>query len=184
MKGLSWLRLNIVIGVCGNCCTGSGSLCRRGKKVATVNIPPAPALYATEPQPLTVTQCGQCHPGVFANLKNDGGKHQFDCQKCHTTFHAYNPKKGGWDALMPKCASCHADPHGKAITDCASCHTNPHTPRKVAMAALVNACATCHAAPKEQLVKFPSKHTKLSLPDVPHLPRLQTVLLYLPQAAS
>ncbi len=135
-----------------------------GKKIATVTIPPAPEIYAAEPQPLTVNQCGQCHPGVFRNLKNDGGKHRFDCQKCHASFHAYNPtKKGGWEAIMPKCASCHAEPHGKTVTDCANCHTNPHTPKKVAMdARLLNACGECHASPKEQLVKFPSKHSKLS----------------------
>ena len=40
-----------------------------GKKIATVTIPPAPELYATQPQPLTVTQCGQCHPGVFSGVK-------------------------------------------------------------------------------------------------------------------
>lgn len=133
-----------------------------GKKIATVTIPPAPELYATEPPPLTVSQCGQCHTGVFRNLKNDGSKHRFDCQKCHTTFHSYNPKKGGWEAMMPKCSSCHAEPHGKNITDCANCHTNPHTPKKVAMEArLVNACGDCHKSPKEQLAAFPSKHSKL-----------------------
>ena len=134
-----------------------------GKKSATVAIPPAPGLYATDPQPLTVNQCGQCHPGTFGSLKNAGGKHQFDCQKCHTTFHAYNPKKGGWDALMPKCASCHTEPHGKTITDCSSCHVNAHAPKKIPMeAALINACPTCHTSPREQLTKFPSKHTKVS----------------------
>jgi hypothetical protein len=133
------------------------------KKTATVTIPPAPELYANDPQPLTVTQCGQCHPGTFSNVKNDGAKHRFDCQKCHSSFHAYNPKKGNWDVIMPKCSSCHAEPHGKALTDCASCHANPHTPKKVAMETrLLNACPECHAAPKEQLVKFPSKHSKLA----------------------
>jgi hypothetical protein len=132
------------------------------KKVATVDIPPAPALYAAEPVPLTVTQCGQCHTGAFRNIKNDGVKHTFDCQKCHTTFHAFNPRKGGWDALMPKCSSCHAAPHGKAITDCLGCHANPHAPKKIAMdARLINACPSCHTEPQQQLVQFPSKHSKL-----------------------
>lgn len=134
-----------------------------GKKIATVTIPPAPELYAADPQPLTVTQCGQCHTGVFRSVKTDGAKHQFDCQKCHAAFHSFNPKKGNWDALMPKCSSCHADPHGKAINDCLNCHVNPHAPKKVAMESrLVNACPDCHAQPKEQLVKFPSKHSKLA----------------------
>ncbi len=133
-----------------------------GKKTATVSIPPMPELYVTEPQPLTATQCGQCHIGIFRNIKNDGARHTFDCQKCHNTFHAYNPRKGEWDAIMPKCASCHAEPHGKAVIDCLGCHANPHAPKKVAMdARLINACPTCHAQPKEQLVKFPSKHSKL-----------------------
>lgn len=141
---------------------GVAGAAKDGKPVATVTIPPAPELYATEPQPLTVNQCGQCHPGVFKSLKNDGARHRFDCQKCHATFHAYNPKKGGWEALMPKCSSCHADPHGKKVTDCANCHTNPHAPRKVAMdTRLISACGDCHTSPKEQLAAFPSKHSKL-----------------------
>jgi hypothetical protein len=141
----------------------SVSCAAESKKVATVTIPPAPELYAAEPQPLTVNQCGQCHPGIFKNLKSDGARHRFDCQRCHTTFHAYNPKKGGWEALMPKCASCHAEPHGTTFTDCASCHANPHTPKKVVMEKrLTSACGECHVSPKEQLAKFPSKHSKLA----------------------
>ena len=127
-----------------------------------VKIPPAPELYRAEPQPLTVAQCGQCHPGLFRNLKDDGGKHRFDCQKCHVSFHAYSPRKNNFDAIMPKCATCHNDPHGPKVTDCANCHANPHTPKKVAMnSRLVNACGQCHPGPQEQLTKFPSKHTKL-----------------------
>jgi hypothetical protein len=134
----------------------------QGKKIATVSIPPVLALYSTEPQLLTATQCGQCHIGIFRNIKNDGGRHTFDCQKCHNIYHAYNPRNGNWDAIMPKCASCHAEPHGKAVTDCLGCHANPHTPKKVAMGErLINACPTCHPKPKEQLVQFPSKHSKL-----------------------
>ncbi|HWI40009.1 MAG TPA: cytochrome C, partial [Verrucomicrobiae bacterium] len=67
-----------------------------------------------------------------------------------------------WDDVMPKCATCHAEPHGKAVTDCGTCHTNPHTPKKVAMdAPLVKLCTQCHAGPKEQLTTFPSKHSKV-----------------------
>ena len=39
-----------------------------GKNIATVSISPAPALYATEPQPLAASQCGQCHIGIFHNI--------------------------------------------------------------------------------------------------------------------
>lgn len=133
-----------------------------GKKIATVIIQPAPEIYAVQPQPLTVNQCGQCHPGVFTNLKDNGAKHRFDCQKCHSSFHSYNPKKGGWDEIMPKCSSCHADLHGKTFTDCASCHTNPHAPKKITMdSRLVKSCGGCHSSAAEQLANFPSKHTKL-----------------------
>ncbi len=143
--------------------TGAAFAAQEGKKIATVTIPPAPELYGTEPQPLTVTQCAQCHTSVFRSLKNDGGKHRFDCQKCHATFHAFNPKKGGWDEIMPKCSTCHADPHGAKIVDCANCHANPHAPKKVAMTArLTNACGDCHAEPRDQVVKFPSKHSKVA----------------------
>lgn len=135
----------------------------QGGKIATVNIPVAAEIFATEPQPLTVAQCGQCHPGVFGSMKSDGQKHRFDCQKCHRTFHSYNPKKGGWDELMPKCSACHNAPHGKNLVDCATCHANPHTPKKVAMSArLNNSCAECHTGPRDQLAKFPSKHTKVA----------------------
>jgi hypothetical protein len=128
-----------------------------------VQIPPDPQLYSITPQPLTAVQCAQCHPSVFQTIKDNGGKHRFDCQKCHTTFHVYNPKKGNYDTIMPKCDTCHNQPHGEKVTDCSSCHANPHTPRKVTMsAALANACSQCHPGPQEQLTTFTSKHSKVS----------------------
>lgn len=133
------------------------------KKVSTVDIPVSAEIYATDPQPLTTAQCGQCHQSHYSSLKSDGEKHRFNCRECHTSFHTFNPSKGGWDALMPKCSSCHNLPHGAAIAQCLTCHSNPHTPRKVAMSQLLaNACYNCHAGVKEKLVKFPSKHSKLS----------------------
>ncbi|GAB4296357.1 MAG: cytochrome c [Desulfuromonadia bacterium] len=130
--------------------------------IATVKIPKAPELYATNPTPLTPSQCGQCHSSYFDAIKKDGARHQFDCQKCHTVIHAYNPLKGNYAALMPKCDSCHNQPHGKSMTDCATCHTNPHTPKKVAMGPrLFNNCTECHTGPKQQMAQFPSKHVKV-----------------------
>jgi predicted CXXCH cytochrome family protein len=131
-------------------------------KLATVDIPVQPDLYATTPAPLAPVQCAQCHSAQFGNLKENGGRHRFGCQQCHTTIHAYNPKKGNYDEIMPKCSSCHTDIHGPANKDCSSCHTNPHTPRKVGMTQrLANTCATCHPAPAAQLQQFPSKHSLL-----------------------
>ncbi len=135
----------------------------QGNGKLKVQIPVAPELYAKEPQPLTVDQCGQCHPGLFRNLKENGAKHRFDCQKCHTSFHVYNPKKGNYEALMPKCASCHNEPHGPKVTDCGSCHTNPHAPKTMTITTrLTNACTQCHPGPLAQLTKNLSKHTKVA----------------------
>lgn len=143
--------------------TGISLAATQGKKIATVAIPPTPELYAAEPQPLTAAQCTQCHTGQFRDLKDGGGRHRFSCQSCHNTFHAYNPRKGNWDAIMPKCSSCHETPHGPKITECITCHANPHTPRKIAATPLLaNSCFNCHGSVREQLVTFPSKHSKVS----------------------
>ncbi|MBK5274507.1 MAG: cytochrome C [Desulfuromonadales bacterium] len=143
--------------------TGVSFAATQGKKIATVTITPAPEQYAGTPQPLTAAQCAQCHVNPYQNLKDSGGRHQFACQNCHKQFHEYNPRKANYDAIMPKCASCHEVPHGPKITDCSACHANPHTPRKIAATAqLVNACFDCHGSVREQLVKFPSKHSKVA----------------------
>ena len=133
------------------------------KKIATVTISTTPEQYAGDPQPLSVIQCGQCHNSLFKNLKESGGLHRFSCQNCHNMFHSYNPRKGNWDAIMPKCSTCHEAIHGPKNTECSACHTNPHAPRKIAISPqLINACFDCHASVREQLVKFPSKHSKVA----------------------
>jgi predicted CXXCH cytochrome family protein len=132
---------------------------------ATVKIPVRAELYERAPQPLTPADCGQCHETHFNRLKNDGGRHRFACQECHASFHAYNPAKGiaAYQALMPRCDSCHSFPHGKSVSDCAGCHNDPHAIRKPVMGArLANACGECHAGPKAQLLENPSKHTKVA----------------------
>jgi hypothetical protein len=70
------------------------------------------ALYAIEPTPMTVAECGRCHRSHFMAIKEHGGRHQIDCQECHQVFHAYNPRRDNYDAIMPQCASCHTLPHG------------------------------------------------------------------------
>ncbi|MBJ6723571.1 cytochrome C [Geomesophilobacter sediminis] len=132
-------------------------------KVATVDIPVDSQMYAQAPQPLTPSQCAQCHSYQFGALKEKGGKHRFACQECHKAFHAYNPNKGNYAEIMPKCSQCHTDIHGPANKDCATCHTNPHTPRVVKVTErLTNSCATCHQEEKAELVQFPSKHSLLA----------------------
>lgn len=139
-------------------------------------LEPAPSPVATAPasgnpydapiEKMTTAQCGQCHTSYFQALKNEGGRHQFDCVKCHVVFHAYNPKRNNWDELMPKCESCHALPHGPAQTECLSCHTNPHRPVGVPLSdRLTQNCASCHAGPTAELQQFPSKHTMVACVD-------------------
>lgn len=134
----------------------------QGNKSATVTIPPTPEQYSSTPQPLTAVQCAQCHPGLFKNLKNEGGRHRFACQSCHNVFHAYSPRKGNWDQIMPICSSCHTAPHGAKITNCTACHANPHAPKSIASnTQLTAACYDCHGSVRDELVKYPSRHSKL-----------------------
>lgn len=118
-------------------------------------------LYAADPAPMAVTECGRCHPGQFGNLREAGGAHRFDCRDCHEVFHAYNPRKNNYAELMPECAKCHSMPHGPQQTECLSCHENPHAPKRApALTKLTGKCAQCHPKPAEQLRDFPSAHTK------------------------
>ncbi len=119
------------------------------------------SLYANEPQPLTLAQCGQCHPTHFGSIKDAGGKHQFDCRECHEIFHAYNPLKNNYAEIMPKCATCHAYPHGEKHVQCLNCHENPHAPRRVPASRMLEGyCSDCHSDQNSQLAQYPSKHTE------------------------
>lgn len=119
-------------------------------------------LYASEPERLKPVECGQCHSSLYGDLKSAGGRHKFECQKCHKNFHAYNPVKNNWQELMPKCRECHLFPHGEKISDCSACHSNPHAATKIPMSkTLVNSCTVCHGGPFEQLQNTPSAHSKL-----------------------
>ncbi|BCS52088.1 cytochrome C [Geobacter sp. SVR] len=121
------------------------------------------ALYAAEPEALTTVQCGQCHISIFRDLKIDGGRHRFSCQECHKKLHEYNPVKGNWQELMPRCGNCHATPHGEKLVACTNCHDNPHAIAKVPLSkAMLDSCTICHREAGEQLQKFPSAHSKLS----------------------
>lgn len=125
--------------------------------------------YAVEPHPLTLAECARCHPVQFGSLKAEGGKHRFACRECHEVFHAYNPRRDNFIELMPKCASCHAEPHGAEITDCLSCHSNPHAPLTVAATSeLGGLCATCHGSPARALQGAPSAHTEMGCQSCHH----------------
>lgn len=124
-------------------------------------------IYAMEIQPLSPVECGRCHNYQFKWLQDKGGKHQFDCTTCHEKFHAYNPRKGNWDDIMPKCRNCHDLPHGKDFIACMDCHQQPHAPKVIQFAKLekevegkkgVVVCAVCHKSEGDEFAKFPSKH--------------------------
>ena len=105
------------------------------------------SLYAGEITPMSPAECGRCHSSVYNLIKNEGGKHQIECVKCHTKYHAYSPVKQNWDQIMPKCQECHGLFHGEKFPVCAQCHAEPHAPKKqiTASAELAKACGDCHA---------------------------------------
>ena len=116
-------------------------------------------LYDVIPKPLTVAQCGQCHPTVFKMIRENGAKHKIDCVLCHTKLHSYTPNKPNWDEIMPQCSQCHTLPHGKPFADCTMCHIIPHTPKMVPLVERVTtSCGTCHTGPSGEMSEFPSKH--------------------------
>ncbi|PLX79226.1 MAG: cytochrome C [Desulfuromonas sp.] len=134
---------------------------------------PEPAVpanpYDAEPKPLTILDCAKCHPYQFGGLKQNGGKHRFDCQDCHEVIHAYNPLRNNYAEIMPKCSNCHELPHGEAHSTCLTCHTNPHTPRVVpASGPLDGQCASCHTTQITELKQFPSMHSEQNCQDCHH----------------
>ncbi|MBW1824183.1 MAG: hypothetical protein JRI87_06420 [Deltaproteobacteria bacterium] len=123
------------------------------------------SVYDVKVTPLTSGECAQCHMDQFTRIKKDGGKHVgVACTDCHEVYHAYNPLKNNYAEIMPKCAACHDDPHGKseAVQKCADCHADPHRP-VVAIPDPSNIelqCRVCHTDIAQILTKNPSMHTE------------------------
>jgi hypothetical protein len=133
--------------------------------VAPKPEPPKPATpYSEEIKPLSTSECGRCHLAIYKTIKDEGGKHKFDCTKCHTTYHGYNPVKQNWNAIMPKCRTCHGLIHGDKFATCSTCHTNPHAPKtRMAMSPeFAKLCAACHTKESQVLQQNPSKHTQVA----------------------
>ena len=98
----------VVLAVMVMLATGAVSTALAQQPAKRTTLPALDAsLYEVTPQPLQVSQCGQCHPSHFGNLKETGGLHRFDCRECHEVFHAYNPLKKNYAEIMPKCATRH-----------------------------------------------------------------------------
>ncbi len=89
------------------------------------------ALYTQKPTPLEPVECARCHSTQYNNLVEHGLKHRFLCTNCHRQFHAYNPTKHNYKAIMPKCQRCHGLKHGKSFPKCMMCHQNPHSPLQI-----------------------------------------------------
>ncbi len=160
----------LVIVVLLLCPFGTAFSAPKGQVVQQNNLPQQNAsLYATDPLPLTLEQCGQCHPQHFSDLKITGGRHQFDCRECHAVFHAYNPLKDNYAAIMPQCGTCHILVHGEKYAQCQSCHQNPHAAQKAPPIGQVEKrCSDCHNQQASQLTTLSSRHTELSCSNCHH----------------
>jgi predicted CXXCH cytochrome family protein len=152
-----------VIGIFGLMIIG---ICATQPDVASAEASKEMSPYELTIKPLTTAECAQCHLSVFQTIKTDGGKHQIDCVRCHTEYHAYNPRKQNYDAIMPKCASCHLSASGgpfhgehKSLTPCLDCHGDPHKPLQIPMSGVETSCELCHSKEGNEIKNFPSKHT-------------------------
>lgn len=126
-------------------------------------------IYQVKVEPLTVADCARCHVVQYGSLKDEGGRHKFDCQNCHEQFHAYNPTLNNWDDLMPNCSNCHTLPHGEKHSTCSACHWNPHAPTNIPYTKVITgACASCHSSPAQQIKQYPSAHTEVGCTSCHH----------------
>lgn len=125
--------------------------------------------YEQSVVPLTTLDCAKCHYPVFSTIRDEGGKHQLECQFCHESFHTYRPGKD-WKQQVPDCTDCHGEIHGAAFIDCLSCHGNAHKPITglTNMDSLEKDCANCHTPQSAEVVEFPSAHSKVSCTDCHH----------------
>ena len=79
----------------------------------TGHIPTRIIYPATTPK----SMCSGCHADAINMIDDSGTKHSnLLCSQCH-------PQHG----QIPACSSCHATPHGPAMTDCGvTCHLSGH----------------------------------------------------------
>lgn len=137
------------------------------KPAVVVTVAEKP-LYERDLEPLSIEQCLRCHHSIYLKIKEGGGKHQIECTRCHTQYHAYNPGKDNYAEIMPKCGACHSDATGgpfhgsdEALTDCAECHADPHRPLDIPMSAIEGRCGKCHAKEHDQVQGNPSGHSDM-----------------------
>ena len=136
-----------------------------------------PVFTDLEIVPLEREVCARCHTSIYYLLKSGGGKHRTNCRSCHVQvrFHYSPPYKG----ILPRCDSCHQQPHGKIIkkvaeaegkrliedspelTQCITCHQQPHTPLEIpAGRRLDQACYICHPKEDREINSYRTWHTE------------------------
>ena len=127
------------------------------------------AVYQQDVRPLTTLECARCHFSVFANIRDQGGKHQLECGYCHETYHTLRPGVA-WEEVVPQCVTCHGEIHGPSFTDCLPCHTDAHAPvhSLVNMDVLGPQCGACHSSQGQEVNQFPSAHTEVACSDCHH----------------
>jgi predicted CXXCH cytochrome family protein len=112
-------------------------------------------------KPLQPADCGRCHQRIFGLLKNKGGRHRIDCQRCHVQFHTYYPGKVPYQEVLPKCESCHDQVHGKELARCSGCHSEVHSPMSIpAGRALDQGCFICHPGVDKEMKTYLTRHTE------------------------
>ena len=79
----------------------------------TGHIPTRITYPATTPK----SMCEGCHADAISIMDNSNTKHsELLCSQCHPQH-----------AQLPTCSTCHATPHGPAMTDCGiTCHLSGH----------------------------------------------------------
>jgi len=127
---------------------------------AVKKIPKKPKVYTTGVKRLTIKQCAQCHIGVFTLLQKKGARHQLPCEFCHTKYHTFAPGKVEYKDAIPKCQTCHGQPHGDEadVATCKNCHSNAHSPL-VIPDITEDQCVRCHQGPPQEIQKSNTKHT-------------------------
>lgn len=165
-----WAACSVCLFLVCSCVEQRAGAVQAQEGVASAQTEAAPkkpsSYYAVTVQPLSAAECARCHTYQFTALKNNGARHQgVNCTECHETFHAYNPLKNNYAAIMPKCSSCHSEPHGKdpGVQNCLACHKNPHSPLVSIPnpADMEKNCRICHSKVGESLTQYKSKHTEV-----------------------
>ncbi len=118
---------------------------------------------------MTTLECAKCHPGVFTDIRDQGGLHQLECRECHVKFHNFQPGLA-WEERVPGCRSCHDPVHGTALVECLACHRNAHAPvaSMVGVDQLAGKCGDCHGEAAAVFKQQPSAHSEIACAECHH----------------